>query len=105
MKKSNNSNIKTGISDGNSLNRRKFIKVSAFAASGAIIGASCLKLAGTGYESDWKPLSFNRILLHNFKLFDGINNKLQEGLVILRQDTVICQAKYKKQPIESGYLL
>jgi len=66
------------------LNRRDFLKTAGVIGAGAALSATGLgSLTGCGYDSDWKPVSFPKVVLHNFRLFDGIGNKLQEGLILL----------------------
>ncbi len=75
------------------ISRREFLKKSAL-VSGAIIAlssSSTALLSGCGYRSDWKGLSFPRLLLHNFQLFDGLENRLQEGLMLIVEGGMIRQ--------------
>jgi imidazolonepropionase-like amidohydrolase len=66
------------------VNRRSFLKANAAFIFGLLASGSGLTgLSGCGYKSDWKKVSFPKVLLHNFQLFDGINNRLQEGLCLL----------------------
>jgi imidazolonepropionase-like amidohydrolase len=66
------------------VNRRSFLKANVAFISGLLVSGSGLTgLSGCGYKTDWKKVSFPKVLLHNFQLFDGIHNGLQEGLSIL----------------------
>jgi imidazolonepropionase-like amidohydrolase len=40
-------------------------------------------------NSDWKGISFPRLLLHNFKLFNGLDNKLHEDQMLLVEGGII----------------
>lgn len=64
------------------LDRRSFIKSAAALSSGLMLGAGA-SCGGSAYASDWKPVSFPKLILYNFKLFDGQTNGLQEDLVVL----------------------
>ena len=54
-----------------SLDRRSFIRTAAALSSGLVLGATSSSCGGRGYQSGWNLISFPRVLLHNFKLFDG----------------------------------
>jgi imidazolonepropionase-like amidohydrolase len=65
------------------MRRRDFLKRGAIASSAWVLGASGgpLQLACSG-EADRVGVSFPKALLHGFRLFDGIQNRLQDGLVV-----------------------
>ncbi len=86
MKKSDDNScfIDTISSEATRLNRRDFLKTSAVISSGLIIGTAGLStFSGCQAASDWKGVSFPKIVLHNFALFDGISNKLQKNQVLI----------------------
>ncbi len=65
------------------LSRRDFLRAAAACSSGLMMGTGISTLSGCGYQSDWRPKSFRKVLLHNFRLFDGIKNRLQADLFLL----------------------
>ena len=66
------------------LSRRDFFKATALLSSGLLVGsAGSLALSGCGSKSDWKSTSFPKVLLHNFQLFDGLQNGLQKDRVLV----------------------
>jgi len=66
------------------LNRRKFIKQTAIVSAGALAGVYGLKSFTDKFElPDWTGKKYPGVILMNFNLFDGINNKIQKGLKIL----------------------
>ncbi|MEW6113794.1 MAG: amidohydrolase family protein [Thermodesulfobacteriota bacterium] len=76
--------------DQMTLNRRQFIGGSALVSAGLLLGSSTLPfLHGCGYSSDWKGIAFPELALTNFKLFDGVHNKLDEGRIVLVEGGVI----------------
>lgn len=71
------------------MDRRTFIKSAALLSSGLILGAAGSSCAGHAYSSDWNAVSFPKVLLHNFKLFDGVADKLQENAALLIEGDII----------------
>ncbi|MBW2179238.1 MAG: amidohydrolase family protein [Deltaproteobacteria bacterium] len=66
------------------INRRDFLKISAAVSSSLMLGSAGLAtIPGCGYNSDWKGISFPKVVLHNFKLFDSVSNKLQKDLALI----------------------
>lgn len=66
------------------LSRRDFFKAAVLFSSGLLMGsASTLALSGCDRKSDWKSISFPKVLLHNLLLFDGLQNALQKDRIIL----------------------
>jgi len=69
------------IENGIQLNRRNYLKITAVLFPGLLAGtAGCSK---SGEQSDWKGVSFPKVLFHNFKLFNGIDNLLKKDLILL----------------------
>lgn len=79
------------------LSRRDFLRATAAASSGLMLGTGISSLSGCGHHSDWRPKSFRKVLFHNFQLFDGIENRLQKNLLLLVENDTI-------QGIERGDL-
>ena len=76
--------------DERKFSRREFLKKSALVSAGIVLSSSSTALfSGCGYQSDWKGISFSRLLLHNFKLFNGLENRLQEGLMLIVEGGMI----------------
>jgi imidazolonepropionase-like amidohydrolase len=66
------------------LSRRDFFKATALLSSGLLVGsAGSFALSGCSNKSDWKSTSFPKVLLHNFQLFDGLQNGLQKDRALL----------------------
>jgi imidazolonepropionase-like amidohydrolase len=66
------------------MNRRDFLRQSATASSALVLGASGgFSLFGCSDASERVGISYPKVLLHGFRLFDGIENRLREGLVLL----------------------
>jgi len=66
------------------LSRREFSKATALFSSGLLLGsAGSFVFSGCDREPGWKSTSFPKVLLHNFKLFDGLQNGLQKDRIIL----------------------
>ncbi len=85
------------------LNRRQFIGRLVLFTAGLLLGPSTVPLLnGCGYYSKWKGISFPKLLLTNFKLFDGMNNRLDEGQMILIQEGVIKDLGRVMDPAASG---
>ena len=85
------------------LNRRQFIGGSALVSAGLLLGSAAVPLLnGCGYSSSWKGISFPQLILTNFKLFDGINNQLDEGQVVLVQGGVIKDLGRMTEPAASS---
>lgn len=85
------------------LNRRQFIGRLVLFTAGLLLGPSTVPLLnGCGYYSNWKGISFPKLLLTNFKLFDGMNNRLDEGQMILIQEGVIKDLGRVMDPAASG---
>ena len=72
------------------LSRRNFAKAAALLPSGLLLSsASSFALSGCDRKSDWKSISFPKVLLHNFHLFDGLQNGLQKDRIILIEEDKI----------------
>ena len=72
------------------LSRREFSKAAAFFSSGILLGSfGSFALSGCDRKSDWKIISFPKVLLHNFQLFDGLQNGLQKDRIILVEENKI----------------
>ncbi len=85
------------------LSRRQFMGRSVLGGAGLWLGSSTVALLnGCGYSSNWKGISFPKLLLTNFKLFDGMNNRLDEGQSILIQEGVIKDLGRMTDPAASG---
>ena len=70
--------------DSSLLNRREFLKRAALASAWFLAGTTGIgSLAGCGDQVEWEAASFPKVLFHNFGLFDGIKNQLQQDLVLL----------------------
>jgi imidazolonepropionase-like amidohydrolase len=70
--------------DSSLLNRREFLKRAALVSAWFLAGTTGIgSLAGCGDQLEWETASFPKVLLHNFRLFDGIKNQLQQNLVLL----------------------
>ncbi|MBC8343662.1 MAG: amidohydrolase family protein [Bacteroidetes bacterium] len=68
----------------NKMNRRKFLKKSVSAGSKLLIGAAGIStISNCDSTPEWKGTQFPKVLLHNFKLFDGISSYLQKDLIVL----------------------
>ena len=66
------------------LDRRSFLKASALLGSKFLVGATGLaSLTNCGFRSEWRSIHYPKILLDNFRLFDGLNNSLQKDQIIL----------------------
>ncbi len=66
------------------LSRRNFAKAAALFPSGLLLSsASSFVLSGCDRKSGWKSTLFPKVLLYNFQLFDGVQNGLQKGWIIL----------------------
>ena len=88
--KVNESNSSETNTSATSINRRDFLKISAAVSSSLMLGSAGLgTVQGCGHISDWKSVSFPKVLLHNFALFDGISNRLQKNLVLLIENGTI----------------
>lgn len=76
--------------DERKFNRRQFMKNSALVSAGLLLSSSTTTLiSGCSHSSDWKGISFPRLLLHNFKLFNGVDSELQEGQMLLIEGGII----------------
>jgi len=76
--------------DERKFSRRELLKSSALVSAGIVLSSSSTTLfSGCSYKSDWKGISFPRLLLHNFKLFNGVDNRLQEGQMLLIEGGII----------------
>jgi len=72
------------------LSRRNFAKAAALFPAGLLLSsASSFALSGCDRKSDWKSTSFPKVLLHNFQLFDGLQNGLQKDRIILIEEDKI----------------
>jgi len=66
------------------LSRRDFSKAAALVSSGLFLSsAGSFVLSGCDGKPDWKSTSFPKVLLHNFQLFDALQNRLQKNRIIL----------------------
>ena len=66
------------------LDRRSFLKASALLGSKFLVGATGLaSLTNCGFRSEWRSIHYPKILLDNFRLFDGVKNGLQKDQIIL----------------------
>jgi imidazolonepropionase-like amidohydrolase len=66
------------------LSRRDFFKSIALFSSGLLVcSTGSFALSGCQSKSDWESASFPKVLLHNFQLFDGLQNRLQQNLILL----------------------
>jgi imidazolonepropionase-like amidohydrolase len=75
--------ILEAIEKGLPLNRRDFSKAAVLLGSGSwLVSAGSLALGGCDRKPDWKSVSFPKVLLHNFKLFDGLQNGLKRDRCI-----------------------
>ena len=72
------------------LSRRKFAKAAVLLSSGLLLSsAGSFALSGCGRKPDWKSISFPKVLLHNFQLFNGLQNGLQKDRIILIEEDKI----------------
>ena len=72
------------------LSRRDFAKAAALLPSGLLLSsAGSFTLSGCERKVDWKSTSFPKLLLHNFQLFDGLQNGLQQDRIILIKEDKI----------------
>lgn len=72
------------------LSRRDFYKTAALVSSGLLLSsAGSFVLGGCDRKSSWKSISFPKVLLHNFQLFDGLQNRLQKDRIILIEEDKI----------------
>jgi imidazolonepropionase-like amidohydrolase len=75
---------------GFQMSRRDFSKAAALFSSGLLLGpAGSFVLSGCDRKPDWKSTSFPKVLLHNFKLFNGLQNGLQKDRIILIEEDTI----------------
>lgn len=66
------------------MSRRDFSKAAVLFSSGLLLSsAGSFALSGCDRKPDWKSISFPKVLLHNFQLFDGLKNGLQKDRIIL----------------------
>ncbi|MDY6789832.1 MAG: amidohydrolase family protein [Thermodesulfobacteriota bacterium] len=66
------------------MDRRSFLKASALFGSKFLLGATGLaSLTNCGSRSDWRSIQYPKILLDNFRLFNGLNYSLQNGQIVL----------------------
>lgn len=69
------------------MSRRNFAKAAALFSSGLLFSsASSFVLGGCEKKTSWKGTSFTKVLLHNFQLFDGLQNRLQKDRIILIEE-------------------
>jgi imidazolonepropionase-like amidohydrolase len=72
------------------LSRRDFSKASVLLSSGLLLSsAGSFALSGCDRKPEWKSISFLKILLHNFQLFDGLQNRLLKDRIILIEEDKI----------------
>ena len=72
------------------LSRRDFAKAAALLPLGLLLSsAGSFTLSGCERKVDWKSTSFPKLLLHNFQLFDGLQNGLQQDRIILIKEDKI----------------
>ena len=78
---------------GMGMDRREFLRMTAV-ASGAILagvaGSAVVspfsgeaEAAEAAYASDWAPVSFEKLVLYNCPLFDGIQGRLQKDRMVV----------------------
>jgi imidazolonepropionase-like amidohydrolase len=78
------------IEKGFQLSRRDFSKAAVILSSGLLLSsAGSFALSGCDRKSGWKSTSFPKVLLHNFQLFDGLQNGLQKDRIILVEEDKI----------------
>jgi len=72
------------------VDRRNFLKINTVLMSGLFLsGTGLSQLSGCGYKAGLKPGPCRRVVLHNFRLFDGVQNQLQEGRrVVIEEDRI-----------------
>jgi imidazolonepropionase-like amidohydrolase len=72
------------------LSRRDLFKATVLLSSGLLLSsAGFFALSGCDNKSGWKSISFPKTLLHNFQLFDGLQNGLQKDRLILIEENKI----------------
>ena len=72
------------IKDKTNLGRRSFLKASVLFGSRLLVGATGLSsLTACTSRSEWSSVHYPKVLLHNFRLFDGIINNLQKDRIVL----------------------
>ena len=66
------------------LSRRDFSKAAVIFSSGLLLSsAGAFVFSGCDRKPEWKSISFPKVLLHNFHIFDGLQNGLQKDRIIL----------------------
>lgn len=72
------------------MNRRDFLRQSATASSALVLGASSVFSSfGCSDTSERVGISYPKVLLHGFRLFDGIENRLrEESVLVLHGDRI-----------------
>jgi imidazolonepropionase-like amidohydrolase len=81
------------MKDWSAMDRRDFLRMTA-AASGAILAGSAAispfseeaEAADAAYASDWAPVSFEKLVLYNCPLFDGIQSRLQKDRMVIIEE-------------------
>jgi len=69
---------------GVQVNRREFLKYALVSSSCVMLGGPALPVSAEGVPlGDWSPVSFPKLLLHNLRLFDGVEDRLQDGVMVL----------------------
>ena len=72
------------------MSRRDFSKAAVLFSSGLLLSsAGSFALSGCDRKPDWKSISFPKVLLHNFQLFNGLQNGLQKDRIILIEEDKI----------------
>ncbi len=71
------------------LTRRDFIKSSAVSACALTCAPAFTQLAACSGLPEWKGVSFPKVFLKNFRLFDGETNRLLEGMTVLVEKGMI----------------
>jgi imidazolonepropionase-like amidohydrolase len=75
------------------MNRRDFLRMTA-AASGAILAGGAAvssfpedaQATEAAYASDWAPVSFEKLVLYNCPLFDGVQSRLQKDRMVVIEE-------------------
>ena len=68
-----------------SVSRRDFLKTAALTTSGALLaaGATPLLTGCAAGKSTWQGISHEKLVFHNFRLFDGTSDRLATGKAVL----------------------
>ncbi len=77
------------MNEKKALTRRDFIKSSAASALALSCAPALGQLAACSGLPEWKGVSYPKMLLKNFRLFDGETNRLLEGMTVLVEKGMI----------------